>query len=345
MANEKFLNNTGLAYYHDRAKTIFENKIEKVKVNGTEQTITNKEVDLEVPTVVTSAARDETDSTVSIFNNTANDQSGVEFGAGDDTVGFTLKNKAGIVTQNKVLATTDYVDTNGGKIDKIKINGTEQTITNKEVDLPITVEEAIVGGDTATGNDKKIKIQSSSAGNIYAEHKVSEFNAVSISRNGGTISSEKGAYHSTNGLNAIFRDYDANTNTYTAIGYNGISLSHTIDPEGTDPESPTYFSLTMNKNTGGTPSLGMSANIKEAFRTQLGIASAFTYKGSVATEADLPATGNTVGDVYDVQATGMNFAWNGTDWDALGSYVDTSLYWAKSELEAITTAEIDALFA
>lgn len=41
----------------------------------------------------------------------------------------------------------------------------------------------------------------------------------------------------------------------------------------------------------------------------------------------------------------MNYAWNGSAWDALGTYVDMSLYWAKAELTAITTAQIDALFA
>lgn len=343
---DKFLNNTGLEYYHNRAKTIFENKIEKIKVNGTEQTITNKEVDLSIPTAESNSNHNfiiddnktGNDHAVLTLNSTGADRGVfVEVQKGDPT---------GTITRpiSAELASIDYVDANGGKIDKIKVNGVEQTITNKEVDLPITVEEAITGGDTATGNDKKIKIQDSSAGAIYAEHDVSSFNAVSISKNGSTTISEKGAYHSTNGISASFRDYEANTDTTTALGYNGFSLTHTIDPEASDPDTPTYFNLVVNKNTG-TPTVSMSSNVKEAFRTQLGIASAFTYKGSVATEADLPATGNTVGDVYDVQDTGMNFAWDGTKWDALGSYVDTSLYWAKSELEAITTAEIDTLFA
>lgn len=40
-------------------------------------------------------------------------------------------------TQGSKYATESYVDLNGGKIDKIKVNGTEQTITNKEVDLNV----------------------------------------------------------------------------------------------------------------------------------------------------------------------------------------------------------------
>lgn len=63
----------------------------------------------------------------------------------------------------------------------------------------------------------------------------------------------------------------------------------------------------------------------------------YKYKGSVAAVANLPASGNTAGDVYDVQADGMNYAWNGSAWDALGT--------ASVEVEALTAAEIDAIFS
>lgn len=50
------------------------------------------------------------------------------------------------------------------------------------------------------------------------------------------------------------------------------------------------------------------------------IAWVYTYKGSVATASDLDNIQNPqVWDVYNVQDTGMNYAWNGTSWDALGS--------------------------
>ena len=59
----------------------------------------------------------------------------------------------------------------------------------------------------------------------------------------------------------------------------------------------------------------------------------YKYKGSVANVAALP-TGATTGDVYNVEADGMNYAWNGTEWDNLGSI-----------LEVATETEIDAIFA
>ena len=59
----------------------------------------------------------------------------------------------------------------------------------------------------------------------------------------------------------------------------------------------------------------------------------YKYVGSVATVAELP-TSATAGDVYNVEADGMNYAWNGTAWDNLGSILDVA-----------TEAEIDAIFA
>lgn len=64
------------------------------------------------------------------------------------------------------------------------------------------------------------------------------------------------------------------------------------------------------------------------------LTSMYKYKGSVATVSALPAQNNTVGDVYDVQETGMNYAWNGTSWDSLGEIFS---------ITAITNAEIDTI--
>lgn len=56
----------------------------------------------------------------------------------------------------------------------------------------------------------------------------------------------------------------------------------------------------------------------------------YTYKGSVANEDALPAQDQTVGDVYNVEDTGKNVAWDGEKWDELGATVDLSAY-AKTE--------------
>lgn len=67
------------------------------------------------------------------------------------------------------------------------------------------------------------------------------------------------------------------------------------------------------------------------------LSNVYRYKGSVATDADLPSTAE-VGDVYNVVLTGMNYAWTGTEWDALGVTFDpTSIEQSISELEKSVT--------
>lgn len=64
------------------------------------------------------------------------------------------------------------------------------------------------------------------------------------------------------------------------------------------------------------------------------IASVYVYKGSVATQAELPQENNKVGDTYNVTDTGHNYTWDGTQWDDLGGTVDLSAY---ATTEALNT--------
>lgn len=74
------------------------------------------------------------------------------------------------------------------------------------------------------------------------------------------------------------------------------------------------------------------------------VSSVYKYKGSVANQGALPSSAE-LGDVYNLEDTGMNVAWNGTSWDPLGSTVDLSDYQKASELIAITNGEIDDIIA
>lgn len=67
---------------------------------------------------------------------------------------------------------------------------------------------------------------------------------------------------------------------------------------------------------------------------QLGLATVYKYKGSVETYADLPTSGQQVGDVYNVKQAdpdhnieaGDNVAWDGEKWDILAGDTDLSGY-------------------
>lgn len=68
------------------------------------------------------------------------------------------------------------------------------------------------------------------------------------------------------------------------------------------------------------------------------ITAAYKYQGSVDNYSDLPESGKTIGFVYNVKnavgnigdknytPAGTNYAWNGTEWDALGGTIDLSTY-------------------
>ena len=76
------------------------------------------------------------------------------------------------------------------------------------------------------------------------------------------------------------------------------------------------------------------------------VASAYKYKGS-CTYAELPTTGQTVGDTWNVTdahgtyPAGTNYAWTGTDWDALGGTVDLSSYYTKSQTDTLLGNKVD----
>lgn len=59
----------------------------------------------------------------------------------------------------------------------------------------------------------------------------------------------------------------------------------------------------------------------------------YRVKGNVPTYASLPSTGQITGDVYNVVDTGINYVWNGTEWDDIGG------------VEAMATASEDGLMS
>lgn len=56
------------------------------------------------------------------------------------------------------------------------------------------------------------------------------------------------------------------------------------------------------------------------------VASVMKYAGSVKTVDDLPDSDLTIGDVYNVEEDGSNYAWDGEQWDKLGGTIDLSSY-------------------
>lgn len=77
-------------------------------------------------------------------------------------------------------------------------------------------------------------------------------------------------------------------------------------------------------NITGRPDVALKSDLTSVYR----------YKGSVANYASLPTQGNETGDVWNVEATDMNYGWTGEAWDPLGQLF---------QINSITNAEIDTI--
>lgn len=60
------------------------------------------------------------------------------------------------------------------------------------------------------------------------------------------------------------------------------------------------------------------------------ITNVYTYKGSVASQSDLPTSWQVVWDVWYALDTGISYAWNWTSWMSMWSFVDLTNYFNKT---------------
>lgn len=103
------------------------------------------------------------------------------------------------------------------------------------------------------------------------------------------------------------------------------------------PPNTTYSPATTSSN--GLMSSSDKAKLDafgaaSSYALKTDLASVYKYKGSKTTYSALPTSGNTAGDVWNVEADGMNYAWTGSGWDALGATFDVT---------AISNSEIDSI--
>lgn len=119
-------------------------------------------------------------------------------------------------------------------------------------------------------------------------------------------------------------------------------------------ELPTKLSALQN-DLGYVTNNNVQASINMAlsgYAMKSDISSMYKYKGSVDSYDELPTSGQTVGDSYNVKGTdsshgikkGDNVVWTGTEWDVLSGTVDMSGYMDKTSYTIATSTDIDAIF-
>lgn len=113
--------------------------------------------------------------------------------------------------------------------------------------------------------------------------------------------------------------------TYTAAEVGAAASEHAHDASDI-----TSGAFGADRLASGIPVSKFTNDLEYQTATQVSssidakISSVYKYKGSVANQAALPSSENVVGDVYNCEDSGMNYAWNGTAWDALGSVTTLS---------------------
>lgn len=142
----------------------------------------------------------------------------------------------------------------------------------------------------------------------------------------------------------------AGDGTWKSAGPESVALEY-------DDDGSTTVTVTTVDGAGKSANVSYSAAgagpMSAAERTKLAgfsnassyalksdITNMYKYKGSVTDATKLPTSGQTTGDVYNIEAAssyggaGMNVAWNGTAWDPLGEIFT---------ITAITNAQIDTI--
>lgn len=127
--------------------------------------------------------------------------------------------------------------------------------------------------------------------------------------------------------------------SYTANEVGALPTGTTLDeiPDGTTRKLSNYATSAATYNA----IVGVNGDMKTYIDNK--VSSVYTYKGSVTNYSDLTSiTTKEVGDVYNVvnangsTPAGTNYAWTGSDWDALGGTIDLSNYVENSTFTAHT---------
>ena len=346
-------------------------KIDTIKVNGTTQTITNKTVDITVPTKTSDITNDSHFAVDASYVHTDNNftttlktkLNGIATGAEVNQNAFstvmvgTTSIQADAKTDTLMLAAGDNITlTPDAANDNITIAATDTTYSNATTSAAGLMSSAdktkLNGIDTgAEVNQNAFSTVKVGTTNVQADTTTDTLTLTA----GDNITLTPDATNDSITIAATDTTYSNATTSVAGLmssgdktKLNGIATGAEVNVQAnwneTSSSSDAYI-----KNKPTIPSAVSQLTNDSGYQTasdvstaiSAAVSSAYIYKGSVATVSDLPASGNTTGDVYDVQATGVNYAWNGTAWDALGSYVDTTLYWAKTELTAMTTTEIN----
>ncbi len=340
------------------------NVIETLSVNGQALSPDGKNIDISVPVG---------SSTAPLMDGTASAGTSSQWAKGDHVHPSDTSKVDKI--EGKELSSNDFTDAllsklNGVEagaevnvIETVKVNSSALTVSDRAVNIEVpsagTVQPAMDGTASAgmsgswsradhvhpsdTSKVDKVEGKGLSA-NDFTDALKSKLDGISDGANAYVLPN---ATSETLGGVTVGQNISVSSGTISvpnastsAVGVSRLSSSVSLDSEtlaATPKAVKTAYDLANSKQSPATTLAGYGitdAYTKSEIDSML--TSAMHYKGSVASMSNLPTLGVTVGDFYNVEDTGRNYAWTGSEWDLTGT---------MTEIDTITAADIDAIMA
>lgn len=234
---------------------------------------------------------------------------------------------AGLATKEELsgyVKTADLTTELNKKVDKV---AGKSLINDTEITRLASVENY---DDTAIKEDIAKKADAT-AMSTALEGKVDKVEGKVLSSNDYTTAEKEKLAGLSN-----YDDADIRASIATKAEANNVYTKEEVNTElGKKADKTTVETLTTTVNGKADKATTISGyGITDAYtKTEVDakVSSVYKYKGSVANEAALPTEGQVVGDVYNLEDTGMNVAWTGEGWDKLGSVVDLTPYLTKED--------------
>lgn len=213
---------------------------------------------------------------------------------------------------------------------QLEVLGTEiETTSNQAGRAEATADKALE--DITKANAEIAKKADATAMSTALEGKVDKVEGKVLSSNDYTTAEKEKLAGLSN-----YDDTDIKASIATKAEADSVYTKEEVNTElGKKADKTTVETLTTTVNGKADKATTISGyGITDAYtKTEVDakVASVYKYKGSVANEAALPTEGQVVGDVYNLEDTGMNVAWTGEGWDNLGSVVDLTPYLTKED--------------
>lgn len=298
------------------------NVIETVKVNGAALTPTSKAVNITVPTKTSDITND----------------------SGFITSADVPEGSAATTTTPKMDGTAAVgSETAFARGDHIHPSDTSRVPTTRTVaGHALSADVTLVKGDVGLGNvdntadvDKPISTAQQTALNGKVDKKTG-YGLASVAPATGTIYSQIGM---TGEDFSVVEVAEGNTESHQKmLNESGVgtlmTLTNTAMLQKADADSVYTKSEVYTKTEMDTAMNGALTTVQGMISSA--VTNMYKYKGSVATVSALPSSDNTTGDVYNVESSGMNYAWDGTAWDALGEIFT---------ITSISNGDIDTIVA